>query len=483
MVLVSIDTILSRNTHESDKFIYVDSSYNSLDNFKQKYSDPVIVKEFRDSLIDEDTQRIQNAFIKYDKQTIQDRIVREPLYNHEKVDKRPDYCKKETCELTDEEKISVEAYKQKHQYQERTGFVTNIAKCPFLAVVDIDIDKKLEDSAKKQIREEIVKKIQDSNLNVGLVQTAHGGVHIYCNTGRIHLNNNSMVKVISTEKYDVDVFACAYPDNELPSWDMLRMKYDDKVDPNDKDKIRKLRNIVVQQQSNITNVKDITGDFNETAIEGMVLDICNEVQNYDDQDVHTSRIMKSIIMDGRLNVGQKFAPKRWVDNMVNVIFLSNNAKPAKIEQHDRRYLALYAQDEMKNNKELFKRLYRNFNENFYRNLITFFYQVNLTDVNLTDNIPMTETKLDIQCASRTAVEDFIIQHLQSLKEGMLCSTAQVNCPSEMKLKNFQTAIKFYCERKVLMKQGQRQWYYILKPIHYDTYQKLSENLVDNDINE
>ncbi|KAA6394935.1 MAG: hypothetical protein EZS28_009541, partial [Streblomastix strix] len=240
-----IDAILSRNTHENDKFIYVDSSYNSLDSFKQKYSDPAEAKEFRDNIIDEDTQRIQNAFIKYDKQTIQDRIVREPLYNHEKVDKRPDYCKKETSELTDEEKISVEAYKQKHQYQERTGFVTNIAKCPFLAVVDIDIDKKLEDSERKQIREEIVKKIEDSNLNVGLVQTAHGGVHIYCNTGRINLNNNLMVKVISTEKYDVDVFACAYPDNELPSWDMLRMKYADKVDPNDKDKIGKLRNIVL----------------------------------------------------------------------------------------------------------------------------------------------------------------------------------------------------------------------------------------------
>jgi hypothetical protein len=54
-----------------------------------------------------------------------------------------------------------------------------------------------------------------------------------------------MVKVITTEKYDVDVFACAYPDNELPSWDMLRMKYADKVDPNDKDKIGKLRNIVL----------------------------------------------------------------------------------------------------------------------------------------------------------------------------------------------------------------------------------------------
>jgi hypothetical protein len=41
--------------------------------------------------------------------------------------------------------------------------------------------------------------------------------------------------------------------------------------------------------------------------------------------------MKSIITDDRMKVGEKYIAKRWVDNKVNVIFLSNNAKPAKIE--------------------------------------------------------------------------------------------------------------------------------------------------------
>jgi hypothetical protein len=48
-----------------------------------------------------------------------------------------------------------------------------------------------------------------------------------------------MVAVISNEKYAVDVFACAYPADDKLSWDMLRMKYDEKEDPNDEDKMGK----------------------------------------------------------------------------------------------------------------------------------------------------------------------------------------------------------------------------------------------------
>ncbi|KAA6354571.1 MAG: hypothetical protein EZS28_049902 [Streblomastix strix] len=54
-----------------------------------------------------------------------------------------------------------------------------------------------------------------------------------------------MVAVISNEKYAVDIFACAYPENDMPSWDQLRMKYNDKVDRNDENKIGKLRNVVL----------------------------------------------------------------------------------------------------------------------------------------------------------------------------------------------------------------------------------------------
>ncbi|KAA6368979.1 MAG: hypothetical protein EZS28_035494, partial [Streblomastix strix] len=251
-----IKTILP---HADDDSFVFEAIGEKLNNCLDKLGDPVKAKEIKQRLINEDAMKIQNSFIDYYNQTISDRTSthnRVPLYNYEKADKRPDYSKKEPWKLTDEEKICVEAYKKEHQYYERTGSAVNIAKCPFLAIVDIDINKKLEKSERTAIREEILRKIEDSKLIVGLVETAHGGLHIYCNTGCICLDNNSMVAVISNEKYAVDIFACAYPENDMPSWDQLRMKYDEKVDRNDENKIGKLRNVILP----FSKIKDKSHD-------------------------------------------------------------------------------------------------------------------------------------------------------------------------------------------------------------------------------
>ncbi|KAA6384943.1 MAG: hypothetical protein EZS28_019531 [Streblomastix strix] len=90
-----------------------------------------------------------------------------------------------------------------------TGKAINIADCPYLAIVDIDIDKKLSDEDRNLIRNELLEKIYQSELNVALIKTGHGGLHIYCNMDPLILfAGNSVVKKITTEKYDVDIFAC-----------------------------------------------------------------------------------------------------------------------------------------------------------------------------------------------------------------------------------------------------------------------------------
>ncbi|KAA6364230.1 MAG: hypothetical protein EZS28_040244, partial [Streblomastix strix] len=90
-----------------------------------------------------------------------------------------------------------------------TGKAINIADCPYLAIVDIDIDKKLSEEDINLIRNELIEKIYQSELNVALVKTGHGGLHIFCNMDPLILfAGNSMVKKITTEKYDVDIFAC-----------------------------------------------------------------------------------------------------------------------------------------------------------------------------------------------------------------------------------------------------------------------------------
>ncbi|KAA6379291.1 MAG: hypothetical protein EZS28_025183 [Streblomastix strix] len=73
-----------------------------------------------------------------------------------------------------------------------------------LCFVDIDIhkDKPIEEIDK--IRQNLVDSLPP---NVGLVKTAHGGLHIYCNKNYYQLPSNRNVKVAVTDSFDIDVFA------------------------------------------------------------------------------------------------------------------------------------------------------------------------------------------------------------------------------------------------------------------------------------
>ncbi|KAA6359023.1 MAG: hypothetical protein EZS28_045449, partial [Streblomastix strix] len=54
------------------------------------------------------------------------------------------------------------------------GKAINIADCPYLTIVDTDIDKKLSEEDRNLIRNELLEKIYQSELNVALVKTGHG---------------------------------------------------------------------------------------------------------------------------------------------------------------------------------------------------------------------------------------------------------------------------------------------------------------------
>ncbi|KAA6363417.1 MAG: hypothetical protein EZS28_041056, partial [Streblomastix strix] len=73
-----------------------------------------------------------------------------------------------------------------------------------LCVVDIDIhkDKSIEEIDK--IRQNLIDSLPP---NVGLIKTAHGGLHIYCNKNYYQLPSNRNVKVAITDSFDIDVFA------------------------------------------------------------------------------------------------------------------------------------------------------------------------------------------------------------------------------------------------------------------------------------
>ncbi|KAA6375127.1 MAG: hypothetical protein EZS28_029347 [Streblomastix strix] len=111
-----------------------------------------------------------------------------------------------------------------------TGKAIDISKCPYLAVVDIDIDKKLDEQQRKVIKDELLQQLYNNNSHkVGLVQTAHVGIHIYCHILDYKLRQNSMIWIIKSlesnpmnKRYEVDVFACVTPYNEESKEKTLR---------------------------------------------------------------------------------------------------------------------------------------------------------------------------------------------------------------------------------------------------------------------
>ncbi|KAA6361981.1 MAG: hypothetical protein EZS28_042492, partial [Streblomastix strix] len=150
-----------------------------------------------------------------------------------------------------------------------TGKAIDISKCPYLAVVDIDIDKKLDEQQRKIIRDELLQQLNSNkSLKVGLVQTAHGGIHIYCSMSDYKLRQNSMNGIIKSlesnplnKRYGVDVFACVTPYNEESKEKTLRWVVLPDSIVKDKDSDVELQYINLNKMWNITKLSSIKKVF------------------------------------------------------------------------------------------------------------------------------------------------------------------------------------------------------------------------------
>ncbi|KAA6386046.1 MAG: hypothetical protein EZS28_018427, partial [Streblomastix strix] len=87
-----------------------------------------------------------------------------------------------------------------------SGYIVSVSKVFNLAVVSIDLHKILSDMQKDDIRNKILQEIGGQKKSLGLIQTAHGGLHIYCDLDGYPLQSNSIIKSSKSEKYDIDVF-------------------------------------------------------------------------------------------------------------------------------------------------------------------------------------------------------------------------------------------------------------------------------------
>ncbi|KAA6352760.1 MAG: hypothetical protein EZS28_051713, partial [Streblomastix strix] len=163
-----------------------------------------------------------------------------------------------------------------------TGKAIDISKCPYLAVVDIDIDKKLDEQQRKLIRDELLQQLNSNkSLKVGLVQTAHGGIHIYCHIGDNKLRLNSMTGLIKSlesnslnKRYGVDVFACVTPYNEESKEKTLRQVVLPDSIVKDKDSDVELQYTNLNKLWNITQLSNIKKVFQTLKFDlNLILDI------------------------------------------------------------------------------------------------------------------------------------------------------------------------------------------------------------------
>ncbi|KAA6402424.1 MAG: hypothetical protein EZS28_002042, partial [Streblomastix strix] len=95
----------------------------------------------------------------------------------------------------------------KAKKQQITGRLVDLSlmKEDNLCVIDFDINKKLPIEEIDKIRQSIIDNMLPAN--VGLVKTAHGGIHAYCNRNNYMLPSNRNIKVITRDNFDIDIFA------------------------------------------------------------------------------------------------------------------------------------------------------------------------------------------------------------------------------------------------------------------------------------
>ncbi|KAA6401547.1 MAG: hypothetical protein EZS28_002928 [Streblomastix strix] len=165
---------------------------------------------------------------------------------------------------------------------------------------------------------------------------------------------------------------------------------------------------------------------------------------------------------------------------MNLIMVTNNDFPVKIEANDRCYVVCKCKAVHRDDVEYFTSLSNGFTTEFYNNLFAYFMARDISNQNQII-IPFTEAKMDIIRASRSQLDDVILQNYQAFKECVPCTIALQFKPYDVKEKSFQLQIKNKCQRIYKTISGKHTWIYKLNEDLKKLYDRLREE--DLDINE
>ena len=230
-------------------------------------------------------------------------------------------------------------------------------------------------------------------------------------------------------------------------------------------------------ENNVNQIGELTGNFN-SVLESKMLLVLNELKNCGDDRLANFDTLKSIITDKTIRINEKNQPRRTSENVANLIFVTNNSYPVKIESGDRRYVVLACNGKYKNNHDYWNNMYNSFTPEFYSHLLTFFINRDISNFN-PRIIPMTEAKQDLIEASRNPVEQFICDYYNKLCKGWSCQKAIFHKPYDIKERSFTLQLKDKCHRK-RQTSGDRKWYYILKDEYKSIYHQTINDNEDNE---
>ena len=222
---------------------------------------------------------------------------------------------------------------------------------------------------------------------------------------------------------------------------------------------------------NLTNIDNIVGKFN-ASIENKMLIICNELSSAESNKYLNSDALKSVITENTVDINQKNMPVRTTENVCNLILVSNDFIPIKIEQGDRRYVVTEVSDKYKGNFDYFEQLCNSlYSKNFRNNLFTFCMKRDLSSFN-PRRIPQTKTKEEILNLSKSAYQLFVEEYQDEFTTGWKCAECYLEYRSFALTNGFAVSssvtfgknIRDFCEHKKRRNKdiGNSEWIYLLK---------------------
>ena len=233
---------------------------------------------------------------------------------------------------------------------------------------------------------------------------------------------------------------------------------------------------------NVSSIESVVGKFN-AVLENKKLLVLNELQSIDANKYLNSDALKSVITDKAININQKNEPERLCENVANLILVSNNNIPIKVESTDRRYMITKTSDLHKGDFDYFENLNSSFTSEFYENLFTFFMMYDIRGANLR-RIPETEEKEVIKEASMSSYEIFIRDNYESInnitgpdlfnKYNQFVEANKFNpCSSKTFIANIQ---EFTGKAGQKWIGGKNTKVYNLKPEYHEKFKKYHEDL-------